>query len=404
VSGYHFEGARVILPDAVIEVSVTVEGHEIAAIDGPAGSAARVDARGIVLAPALIDIHRDAFERQVMPRPGTFVPMDVAMLETDRQLAANGIATAYHALTLSWEPGLRSVESGAAYVEALSGLAPRLTVENRLQLRWEIFAFEALELIDRALAGPLLPSIAFNDHTSMAMRAFDMPVTDRPFDLGEADIAPLSDGRMKQRTAGNARRAGMTNEAYVELLGQVWERRGQVAAVVAEVAQKGSAKGVPMLSHDDSQPEMRRFYSELGAKVAEFPTCETTARDARARGEWVVLGAPNVMRGGSHIGSLHAADMIEDGVCDVLASDYYYPAMLAAIGHLHRERRAGLAELWRLVAANPAAASGLTDRGEIAPGKRADLVLLDWPEGATPAVRMTLSNGTIAAMAGELMR
>jgi len=118
----------------------------------------------------------------------------------------------------------------------------------------------------------------------------------------------------------------------------------------------------------------------------------------------VVLGAPNVMRGGSHAGSLHAADMIEDGACDVLASGYYYPAMFAAIGHLHRERRAGLAELWRLVAANPAAASGLTDRGEIAPGKRADLVLLDWPEGATPAVRMTLSNGTIAAMAGELMR
>jgi len=172
--------------------------------------------------------------------------------------------------------------------------------------------------------------------------------------------------------------------------------------VVAEVAAKGRVKGVPMLSHDDSQPAMRRHYADLGARIAEFPMCEATARDAKARGEWVVLGAPNVVRGGSHIGSLNAADMIEDGVCDILASDYYYPAMLAAIAHLHRERRAGLAELWRLVAANPAAASGLDDRGAIAEGARADLVLLDWPEEDTPAVRMTLSNGTIAAMAGEM--
>lgn len=87
------------------------------------------------------------------------------MLETDRQLAANGIATAYHALTLSWEPELRSLATGADVVESFEALAPRLTVESRLQLRWEIFCLEALPLIGRALAGRRTPAIAFNDHT-----------------------------------------------------------------------------------------------------------------------------------------------------------------------------------------------------------------------------------------------
>lgn len=96
-----FEGAEVILPDTVARVSVRVEDGRITGIDCAADGARRIDARGLVLAPALVDIHGDAFERQLMPRPGVFFPLDLALLETDRQLAANGIATAYHALTLS---------------------------------------------------------------------------------------------------------------------------------------------------------------------------------------------------------------------------------------------------------------------------------------------------------------
>ncbi|MEO1457525.1 MAG: amidohydrolase family protein, partial [Pseudomonadota bacterium] len=91
-----------------------------------------------------------------------------------------------------------------------------------------------------------------------------------------------------------------------------------------------------------------------------------------------------------------AADMVEAGLCDILASDYFYPAMLAAVARLHDERRAPLPALWSLVSAGPAAASGLTDRGMLAPGRRADLVLIDWPEGAVPAVKLTLSAGRTA--------
>lgn len=133
------EGADVILPDGTARVAVRVEGGVITGLDGPRDGARVIDARGMILAPAMVDIHGDAFERQLMPRPGVMIPTDAALLETDRQLAANGIATAYHALTLSWEPGLRSVAIGEEVVAELDALAPRLTVENRVQLRWETF-------------------------------------------------------------------------------------------------------------------------------------------------------------------------------------------------------------------------------------------------------------------------
>ena len=396
------EGARVILADDVVETSVMVADGQIAGFE-TAKADRVIDGRGRFLAPALVDIHGDAFERQVMPRPNVFFPMQTAVLETDRQLAGNGIATAFHALTLSWEPGLRSVERGETLVDAINTLAPRLTVENRIQLRWETFAFEALGLIEKVLDGPLLPSIAFNDHTSMSMRAFDVKIQDRAFEHSpDFSVAALDDERMRQRTAGNARRSGLTVDEYIDLLSQVWDRRDKVDAAIRDVAAMGAARGASMLSHDDTQNETRNYYRGLGAQIAEFPMTEDVTRAAKAAGDMIVFGAPNAVRGGSHIGSPSAADMVEAGLCDILASDYFYPAMLAAVGRLHAEKRAPLPRLWSLIAGGPAMASGLHDRGQIEPGKRADLVLVDWPDNGTPAVQMTLSGGRTAYRAEAL--
>ncbi|MBM7068870.1 alpha-D-ribose 1-methylphosphonate 5-triphosphate diphosphatase [Actibacterium sp. 188UL27-1] len=389
------EGARVLVGHDVVETSVTVANGKIAEIGG--GVADRsIDGRGLFLAPALVDIHGDAFERQVMPRPKVFFPMDAAILDTDRQLAGNGIATAYHALTLSWEPGLRAVDRGEAFLNGLAALQGRLTVENRVQLRWETFAFEALDLIKRALEAPLLPSIAFNDHTSMTMRDYDVPVQTRLFEHAP-DFAILdpSDPRFARKT-NNYQRAGMSPEDYGTRLLEIWERRPDVPGVMADVAARGRVKGAPMLSHDDTQVETRDFYRGLGACISEFPMQTHVAQSARDNGDHIIFGAPNVVRGGSHIGSPSAADMVEAGLCDALASDYFYPAMLAAVARLNVEKRAPLPRLWSLVSRGPAVASGLTDRGEIAPGKRADLVLVDWPTDGTPAIRMTMSAGCIA--------
>lgn len=390
------EGAQAILPGEIARVSVRIEGGVITGLDVPRDGARVIDAQGLILAPAMVDIHGDAFERQLMPRPGVDFPLEAALLETDRQLAANGIATAYHALTLSWEPGLRSVATGRAVVEALATLAPRLTVENRVQLRWETFCFEALPLIDQALAGPLAPSIAFNDHTSMAVLHPDTPLQERPFDQDAAfPVTDMSSPAFAAKMGERAKRSGLTQSAYLDLIRTMWDRRPQVPGVMDMVAAKGRAAGVAMLSHDDSQVETRRFYRDLGARICEFPMNLRTAEAAREGGDWIIFGAPNAARGGSHLGSPGAGEMLRRGLCDILASDYFYPSMLTAVARLLSEGHA-LPDLWKLVSENPARASGLTDRGTIAPGQRADLTLINWPQGGTPAPRLTMVAGRTA--------
>ena len=392
-----FVGASVLLPDGIVETTVTIDGPDIAEIGGPV-QGQEIDGRALLLAPALIDVHGDAFERQVMPRPNVYFPIETAVLETDRQLAANGIATAYHSLTLSFEPGLRSVEQGRKMMQAIRDLAPRLTVENRIQLRWETFAFEALETLDWAFEAPLKPSLAFNDHLSMSMRSFDTPIQHRLFEHNpDFALVDLDDPRwLRDRHAKIAVRAGLDADAYMEMIRRVWDRRPEVVPTLAKVAQKARAKGVPMLSHDDTQAETREFYRGIGADVAEFPMTMGPTQNARDAGDMIIFGSPNAVRGGSHIGSLGAGDMVEEGLCDVLASDYFYPAMLAAIDRLDREKRADRTTLWSLISSGPAKAMRLTDRGDITTGKRADLVLVDWPDGHPPAICGTWVGGRCA--------
>jgi alpha-D-ribose 1-methylphosphonate 5-triphosphate diphosphatase len=134
---------------------------------------------------------------------------------------------------------------------------------------------------------------------------------------------------------------------------------------------------VRMLSHDDNSPDMRRAFRELGVTIAEFPINEETAREAAASGDAIVYGAPNVVRGGSHTGWTKTSDMIEKGLCSVLASDYYYPAPLLAAFRLAHDQVLPLGKAWDLISAAPAEAAALSDRGKLANGQRADILLVD---------------------------
>jgi alpha-D-ribose 1-methylphosphonate 5-triphosphate diphosphatase len=388
------EGARVIFEDRVEVASVRIEAGRITGIDVARDGAVVILAKGRVLAPAFVDVHGDAFERQLQPRPGVMLAVDAAMLDSDRQLAANGIATAFHALTLSWEPGLRSVETGWQVVRALEALRPRLTVDTRLQLRWETFCLAAEPLIAHVLAAHDRPALAFNDHTTSMLLDHDVPVQDRPFDqVDPYPVTRFDDPRFLKKMDAQARRAQLSGEAYTALLTRAWQHRAAVPGMIARLAGLARTAGAPMLSHDDSQAETRSYYRGLGAAVAEFPMHDRVFVAAHEADDWIVLGAPNAMRGGSHIGSPPAAKMIARGLCDILASDYFYPAMLGAMARLDADRVADLPTLWRLVSANPAQAMGLTDRGRIAPGLRADLVLLDWPDRQMPAPLRTWVSG-----------
>ena len=153
-----------------------------------------------------------------------------------------------------------------------------------------------------------------------------------------------------------------------------------------------------MASHDDESIAMREEHRARGAAICEFPVAEEVAVAAREAGDWVVMGSPNVVRGRSHLGWASAARMAEAGICTVLCSDYFYPAMLRAALILAARGVLDLPRAWELISANPAAAAGLADRGRIAPGLRADLVLLDAEEARVVA---TLVGGRIAHLSRE---
>lgn len=368
------EGGRVLLGSDLADTSLRLAGVQIAEIGhGGRDAQVRIDATGTLVLPGIVDLHGDAFERQLMPRPGVGFPIEIALLETDRQLVSNGITTAFHGITCSWEPGLRSAENASALLDAIHTLRPQFAVDTRVHLRHETFNLDAESRILDWLAAGQIDLIAFNDH--MSMTALDLT-------------------RPEKRTR-MAERAGLSSEAFGQLVERVATRSDEVAGSIARLAAASQLAGIPALSHDDATPAMRRSFRALGARIAEFPINEATAREAVEAGEFTVFGAPNVVRGGSHTGWSSASDMISKGLCSILASDYYYPAMLLAAFRLVSDRILPLPAAWDLISRSPAAAAGLNDRGQLSPGLRADVVLVDPTESLRPRIAAVIAAGKI---------
>jgi alpha-D-ribose 1-methylphosphonate 5-triphosphate diphosphatase len=379
------EGGRALLGHEILESSLRIAGREIATVGAESGQGApSLDADGLLVLPGIVDLHGDAFERQMMPRPGVDFPTDIALIDSDRQAIGNGITTVFHGTTWSWEPGLRSADNARKLLEAIEQLRPQLAADTRFHLRQETFNLDAESEIIDWLGQGRVDLFAFNDH----------------MDSTVASLAkPLKRSRMVERT-------GLTHEAFDQLVQRVLARSGEVPASIARLAQAARAAGVRMLSHDDSSPAMRQSYRALGVTIAEFPVNEETARDAAASSDFIVFGAPNVVRGGSHTGWTSAADMIAKGLCSVLASDYYYPAPLLAAFRLAADGVRPLAEAWQLISSAPARAAGLTDRGTLAEGQRADILLVDDTAPLRPRIVAVVAAGRIVHLteANRLMR
>ena len=360
------KGGRVALPDGGIEeADVLLAEGRIESIGESGRRADRVlDAAGMLVLPGIVDLHGDAFERQIMPRAGVSFPLDLALMDTDRQMVANGITTAYHGVTLSWEPGLRSKDVVVDLLEATEENAHRFGCDTRFHLRFETYALEAIDLVAGWLADGRVDLLAFNNH---------MPPIQRRIDAGQILTRYIA-------------RTGLSQDEYVALVHGLLDRTEDVAAGIEKLAEIARGAAIPMASHDDETAEMRRDYHDLGCTIAEFPLTAAAAEESSRLGDMIVLGCPNVVRGGSHLGpnGISAAKEVAEGRGDILCSDYYYPALVQAPFVLADKAIAQFTAAWRLVSSNPARAAGLADRGEIAAGRRADLVIVD-RQGAGPA-------------------
>ena len=348
--------ARIVTADAVIDGTVVIRGGNIAAVDaGRSHAAGAHDFDGDYLVPGLIELHTDNLEKHVAPRPGVRWPMAAAVLAHDAQVASAGITTVFDALTVG------EVRQEAVRAEMLMGSVAAigavqreggLRAEHFLHLRCEVAHEHVVETIEGLIDHELVRLVSLMDHTP-----------------GQRQFASIA--KYYEYYQGKFGYTDAEMEAYIAQKTDLNRRFGD--ANRRRLAALGRARRLPQASHDDGTLAHVEEAVELGMTIAEFPTTVEAASAARRHGMAVVLGAPNVVRGGSHSGNISARDQAANGLLDILSSDYAPISLLHAAFLLHSAIDIPLPDAVAKVSRNPAQALGLHDRGEIASGKRADL-------------------------------
>ena len=190
-----------------------------------------------------------------------------------------------------------------------------------------------------------------------------------------------------------------TIEQHLQLMRDAKATEPQVPSLIAHLGEEFAKRGIESGSHDDDTPEMRTLFQNAHARICEFPTNMETAQHAKSIGSPILMGAPNVVRGGSQAGNIAAEDLIKADLCDVLVSDYYAPALATAAWYLTDNGILDLPEAWKKISTNAADAMGWTDRGRIAAGQRADAVIIN---KNTRAIEATIAGGKFAFITGEV--
>ncbi|PLX49811.1 MAG: alpha-D-ribose 1-methylphosphonate 5-triphosphate diphosphatase [Desulfobulbaceae bacterium] len=369
----YLTGCRLVLPDTIIDnSSLLIEDGVITAIAPEIVQDAReIRMEGKTVMPGMIDLHCDALEKEVEPRPNVHFPLDFSCAQADKRNAAAGITTVFHAISFAGqELGVRNNEMAATLVESMHSWRPLGLVDNRLHCRYEITDHGALPLLCTLLEEQKSHMVSLMDHTPGQGQFKDMAsyraYLTKTYKKTEAEL----DRIMAEKLAA-------AEGAY---------QRIQTLAACAHRNQ------VALASHDDDSRQRVETMRSAGADIAEFPVNLEAAGAAKEAGMATIFGAPNLMRGKSQSGSIRAIDAIEAGVADCLCADYSPATLIMAIFRLPDHSDLNLADAVRLVTANPARAARLSDRGEIREGKRADLIAVDLP-GGLPQICQVWSKG-----------
>ncbi len=369
---FRLTGAKVLRDEMLVDDALCFSNGRISS-----NASTEIDLTGYFILPGIVDLHGDGFERHLQPRPNVHFDKTTGLENTEAELAANGITTAILAQCWSWLGGRRSPEYAKDLLNVCSRYKHRSLVDIRFQLRYETHMVDTIGALLEVIHQHGIEYLVFNNHIHDAANA--------------QDTAPIG-------FAGYAAEAGRTPQQHAEILKEMLGNAHFVDDSLRQIATTLNSMGVRYGSHDDETASMRRYFSELGADICEFPTTLEAAKQARALGNPILMGAPNVMRGGSQSGNIAAQELIETGLCDALVSDYYYPALQGAIWALVDRGVMPLEQAWALISTNPARVLGLDDRGEITDGARADFVVLN---AETRRIEATFSNGRLAMLSGQ---
>jgi len=362
------ENARIVTPEEVVEGAIRLEGERIVGIgDVDRDGTEIVDARGRLVLPGLVDLHGDDIESHLHPRSGARMDTHMALSSADRANVAAGITTKFHAISFEVAPDEnRSPELGAEISSAVDA-ADDLMADHRIHARCEVTQERCVEAVEEIIAAGDAELVSVMSHIPGKGQFQD-----------EASFLQYYRDSQKH-TADEA-------EALIERRGGLELRT--IRDRVTHIVETAHAHGIPTASHDDEETEEVERLHGVGVEISEYPITLATAERAHELGMTVTMGAPNLVRGESQWGNLRTADAIEAGVVDALVADYHPMSLLGAT---FVDTGEPLPERVARVTKRPADAVGLSNRGRLEKGARADLVIVD--EEPTPTVTRALVAG-----------
>ncbi|WP_353190390.1 alpha-D-ribose 1-methylphosphonate 5-triphosphate diphosphatase [Pandoraea pnomenusa] len=371
------KNARIVTPETTFTGVLEVrEGRIHSVEEGTTQVPEAIDWQGDHLIAGLVELHTDNLEKHLAPRPGVIWNTHAAFAIHDAQVAAAGITTVFDSLVIGERDGfgLRSRkvqhECGQALLDtAAAGL---FRADHFLHLRCEVATHDAADAFVEMCDHPLLRLVSLMDHTP-GQRQWHDPVMYRQY---------------------HERNGKVSDETWEAMLTELIAHQEAYALPhrrkIVEICR---TRGLPLASHDDTSLEHVEEAVRDGVAISEFPTTLAAARGAHEQSIGVIMGAPNIVRGGSHSGNVAAADLAREDVLDILSSDYVPSSLMQAAFQLHTDIGWSLSKAMRTVSWNPAQSAGLTDRGGIAPGLRADMVRVAVRPGMPPVPRATYLEG-----------
>jgi alpha-D-ribose 1-methylphosphonate 5-triphosphate diphosphatase len=370
------ENASLVCPEGIIEDgTLTIENGLITDVRSGRlrGDQKRIDAKGKLVLPGFVDIHSDAIEKEIEPRPRSYFPFDIAIAELDKKMAASGITTIYHSLSFAeHEIGLRKNETAAAIVKKINTMVPNLSVNTKVHVRYEITDTTAVSSLEELVRGGSVHLMSFMDHTP-----------------GQGQFKEVMEFRNY---------FGTVYQKHSTELDCMIERKLSVLQDTKE-AMLGYLIGlckryeIPLASHDDDTAEKIDWMRSMGITITEFPVNIEAAHYASIKGLYVCVGAPNILRGGSVIKNLSARQAVSDSCVDIICSDYVPMAMLHAVFILHRTLELPLHEVAKMASFYPAEAVGISGyTGSLEAGKVADLIIVDQTD-SIPRIKKTFVSG-----------
>lgn len=336
-----------------------------------------IDAAHSYVMPGIIDLHTDALEAEIIPRPGADMPIDIAFRELERKMSGCGFTTVYHSMHLGYktaEYGSRSkYKRSQVYETVYKALKVHTLLNNKIHLRFELSG-----------VGAYAECLSYIDKNYIEM-------------LSVMDHTPGQGQYTREIFIESSIKSGLTEEQAIARFEEMRSRPVINGEALANLIGAAKNKGIAVASHDDDTIEKVDLMNSLGVTICEFPINMEAAKHANKLGQHVVGGASNILRGGSLTGNLNMTDAVLEGVVDSICSDYYPPAIIHAVFKLHQEHAMPLTETVKLATLQPAIAAGINSyTGSIEIGKDGDIILVKLVNNL-PMVTHTIVRGVIVA-------